>query len=77
VYIKWREVLAQKRAMLEILSKTTGRSQSQLDADMARPLYMQPGDALKYGVIDKIMQPGGKDDISGKVKGAVRPSVAI
>lgn len=59
VYIKWREVLAQKQAMLDILSETTGRSKAQLDADMARPLYMQPGDALTYGVIDKIMSKKG------------------
>ena len=67
LYIKWREVLSQKRAMLDILSKTTGHSKEKLDKDMARPLYMQPADALAYGVIDKIMVKGDGSAVSGKV----------
>lgn len=31
IQIKWREVLAQKQAMLKILSQTTGHSQEKLD----------------------------------------------
>jgi Clp protease len=31
IAIKWKEVLAQKNAMLEILSKTTGHSTTKLD----------------------------------------------
>lgn len=68
LYIKWREVLSQKRAMLDILSHTTGHSKEKLDKDMARPLYMQPADALAYGVIDKIMVKGEGDAVSGKVR---------
>eukprot|EP01023_Acetabularia_acetabulum_P050453 TRINITY_DN5460_c0_g1_i5.p1 TRINITY_DN5460_c0_g1~~TRINITY_DN5460_c0_g1_i5.p1 ORF type:complete len:305 (-),score=57.75 TRINITY_DN5460_c0_g1_i5:270-1184(-) len=57
VHIKWKEVLAQKQAFLEIMNKTTGHSLEKLDADMQRPLYMQPIDALEYGIIDKIVKP--------------------
>ncbi|KAK9817906.1 hypothetical protein WJX72_004042 [[Myrmecia] bisecta] len=56
IQIKWREVLAQKQALLAILSKTTGHSVAKLDKDMQRPLYMQPRDALEYGIIDGIVQ---------------------
>jgi ATP-dependent Clp endopeptidase proteolytic subunit ClpP len=68
VYIKWREVLAQKQSMLEIMHETTGHSREKLDADMARPLYMQPADAVAYNIIDKIMTPTSK--ISGNVLSA-------
>ena len=51
--------------MLAILSRTTGHSPEKLDADMQRPLYMQPRDALEYGVIDGIVTPEKKiiDDV--------------
>ena len=77
LYIKWREVLAQKVSTLDILHLTTGQTHAKLDADTARPLYMQPQDALEYGVIDRIMAPtekgkkGGQAvQISDSVKGA-------
>ncbi|DBA91429.1 hypothetical protein WJX79_009369 [Trebouxia sp. C0005] len=56
IQIKWREVLAQKQAMLKILSQTTGHSPEKLDKDMQRPLYMQPRDAIEYGVIDGVVR---------------------
>ena len=57
VEIKWREVLRQKLTFLSILSATTGHSVQKLDADLQRPLYMQPKDAIEYGVIDGIVEP--------------------
>ena len=41
IQIKWREVLAQKQAMLRILARTTGHSEEKLDKARA------PGRALK------------------------------
>lgn len=49
------QVLAQKQNYLSILSKTTGHSTEKLDFDMQRPLYMQPKDALAYGIIDQVI----------------------
>lgn len=65
VAIKWKEVLAQKQNMLRILAKHTGHSQEKLDKDMQRPLYMQPQDAIEYGIIDGIVTKKKKiiDDI--------------
>lgn len=73
VEIKWREVLRQKLTFLAILSHTTGNSITKLDADLQRPLYMQPKDAIEYGVIDGIVEPqrrvadvkGGGNDSGG------------
>lgn len=57
VAIKWKEVLGFKRELLRTLSLATGWPVEKLDADMQRPLYMRPSDALEYGVIDEIIQP--------------------
>lgn len=57
VAIKWKEVLGFKRELLRCLSLATGWPVDKLDADMQRPLYMRPEDALEYGVIDEIIQP--------------------
>lgn len=65
IQIKWKEVLTQKQNMLQILSRTTGHSVEKLDKDMQRPLYMQPRDAVEYGIIDGIVTPEKKiiDDV--------------
>ena len=68
VEIKWREVLAQKNNMLEIMSRTTGHDTKKLEKDMARPLYMQPKDAISYGIVDGIITP--TENIVGAVKSA-------
>jgi hypothetical protein len=57
VAIKWKEVLGFKRELLRTLSLATGWPVEKLDADMQRPLYMRPADALEYGVIDEVIQP--------------------
>ncbi|KFM22435.1 ATP-dependent Clp protease proteolytic subunit-related protein 3, chloroplastic [Auxenochlorella protothecoides] len=65
IAIKWKEVLIQKENMLNILSYTTGHSVEKLDKDLQRPLYMQPKDAIAYGVCDGIVTPERKivDDV--------------
>ncbi|KAK9834009.1 hypothetical protein WJX81_002750 [Elliptochloris bilobata] len=68
IAIKWREVLAQKQALLKIMSRHTGHSVDKLDKDMERPLYMQPQDALAYNVIDGVVRP--QTDIIDTVKNA-------
>ncbi|CAL5219333.1 g1145 [Coccomyxa viridis] len=68
IQIKWREVLEQKQALLEIMNQTTGHSIEKLDHDMQRPLYMQPKDAIEYGIIDGIVKP--QTDIIDEVMNA-------
>ncbi|GIL60686.1 hypothetical protein Vafri_15214 [Volvox africanus] len=60
VHIKWREVLDYKRELLRMLSIGTGLPVDKLDADMQRPMYMRPRDALEYGIIDEIIEPNAE-----------------
>ena len=80
IQIKWKEVLAQKKVYLDVLSKTTGQSEEKLDRDMQRPLYMQPADAVAYGVIDKVRgggRGGGPAACLGKVAVPCEPAGSI
>ena len=70
IAIKNREVQAQKNDMLGILSKHTGHSVEKLNADMQRPLYMQPKDALDYGIVDSVVESKRVENLIGDVKAA-------
>lgn len=67
IYIKWKEVLAQKTVYQDILAETTGQPVDKLDKDMQRPLYMQPKDAMAYGIIDKVLSKDEQaiDEVKG------------
>jgi len=68
VQIKWKEVLAEKKDFVSIMSRTTGQPPEKLDRDMQRPLYMQPLDALEYGIIDGIVQSQSEANLIDAVK---------
>ena len=38
-----------------ILSHHTGQSMETLDVDLARPKYLNPFEAINYGVIDRVL----------------------
>ena len=56
IQIRAKEVLENKRAVLEILSRNTGQPREKLEKDTDRMLYMTPQDALEYGLIDKVLE---------------------
>jgi len=68
--IKSREVQSQKKDMLSILSSHTGHSEEKLNADMQRPFYMQPKDALDYNIIDTVVESKRVENLIGDVKKA-------
>ncbi len=39
---------------LEILAKSTNKDTQTIEKDMNRPLYFDPSEAVKYGLIDKV-----------------------
>jgi ATP-dependent Clp protease protease subunit len=56
IQIRAKEVLENKKAVLEIFSLNTGQPIEKLEKDTDRMLYMTPQDALEYGLIDKVLE---------------------
>ncbi|MDB9495443.1 ATP-dependent Clp protease proteolytic subunit [Spirulina major CS-329] len=56
IQIRAKEVLANKRAMLGILAKSTQQDIERLEKDTDRMLYMTPPQAKDYGIIDKVLE---------------------
>ena len=50
------QVLKNKKSMLEILSCNTGKTIEELSKDSDRMSYLNPQEALEYGVIDRILK---------------------
>ena len=55
IQIRANEVIHNKKAMLEILSRNTGRSVDQLSKDSDRMSYLNPHEAVDYGIIDRVL----------------------
>jgi ATP-dependent Clp protease, protease subunit len=56
IEIHAQEVLAMTRRMAEILAKHTGQPFEQVMADIDRDRFMTPDEALRYGLIDKLVE---------------------
>ncbi len=56
IQIRAKEVIHNKQAMLEILSKNTGRTIEQLTKDSDRMSYLNPNQAVDYGLIDRVLK---------------------
>jgi ATP-dependent Clp protease protease subunit len=55
IQIRAKEVLHNKRTMLEMLSTNTGKSIEQLSKDSDRMTYLTAQEALEYGLIDRVL----------------------
>ncbi|NDJ18359.1 ATP-dependent Clp protease proteolytic subunit [Myxacorys almedinensis] len=56
IQIRAKEVLDNKRSLLDILSTNTGQPIEKLAKDTDRMLYMTPYDAKEYGLIDRVVE---------------------
>ncbi len=65
IQIRAEEVLKNKKSMLEILSRNTGKSIEELSKDSDRMSYLSPQEALDYGVIDRILT--SQKDLPNKI----------
>lgn len=54
IQLQAKEILAQKQICAAILSERTGQPIQKILEDSERDFYMNPEEALKYGLIDKI-----------------------
>ena len=65
IQIRAEEVLKNKKSMLEILSRNTGKTIAELSKDSDRMSYLNPQEALDYGVIDRILT--SQKDLPNKI----------
>lgn len=56
IQIRAKEVLANKTATLDILSRNTGQSPEKIAKDTDRMFYMTPQQAKEYGIIDRVLE---------------------
>jgi ATP-dependent Clp protease, protease subunit len=56
IQIRAKEVIANKTAILDILSNATGQTPDKLSKNMDRMLYMTPPEAKEYGLIDRVLE---------------------
>lgn len=65
IHIKWKEVAAQQKSIIGILSSTTGHSEEKIYKDIQRPRYMDAKAAIAYGIVDKVVDQEARvtDDV--------------
>lgn len=56
IQIRAKEVIANKTAIMEILSKNTGQPPEKISKDTDRMFYMTPAEAKEYGLIDRVLE---------------------
>ena len=56
IQIRAKEVITNKRAVLEIFSRNTDQPVEKLEKDTDRMFYMTPQEAKEYGLIDKVLE---------------------
>ena len=68
IEIHAKEVLELKRRLNEIMARHTGRTEQQVEQDLERDNFMSSTEAVKYGLIDTVLEqrtelpPEEKDD---------------
>ncbi|KAL6501534.1 ATP-dependent Clp protease proteolytic subunit-related protein 4, chloroplastic [Orobanche gracilis] len=50
-----KDVRRTKDLLIRIYSEHTGKSPEEIEADMRRPKYFSPSEAVDYGIIDKVL----------------------
>ena len=55
IQIQAKEILFLRTKMHELMSKHTGRPVEQIERDFDRDYYMSAGEAMAYGIIDKVV----------------------
>ena len=64
IEIEAKELVRTKKIFLEIMSRHTNKTTDELEKDVDRNNYMNAQEALKYGIIDRVVEPRNKMDIS-------------
>lgn len=56
IQIRAKEVLANRKTMIDILAENTGQTAEKIIKDMDRVFYLSPNDAVEYGLIDRVLE---------------------
>ncbi|MGG6295877.1 ATP-dependent Clp protease proteolytic subunit [Leptolyngbya sp. AN02str] len=56
IQIRAKEVLANRTAVLDILSRNTGQPAEKIAKDTDRTFYLTPYEAMEYGLIDRVLE---------------------
>ena len=68
IEIQAREVLFARERLNELMAEHTGQTVEQIGEDVDRDRYMSPAEAVDYGLIDRIIEPGDQASGSGPKK---------
>lgn len=60
IQIHAKEIIKTKAELSSILAECTGKTQEQINKDTDRDLYMTAEEAVAYGVVDQIFNPGNR-----------------
>jgi ATP-dependent Clp protease protease subunit len=60
IQIHAKEIVKTKRELNGILSEATGKPMDVIEKDTERDLYMNAQEAVAYGVVDEIFNPGNR-----------------
>ncbi|MGE0197167.1 MAG: ATP-dependent Clp protease proteolytic subunit [Simkaniaceae bacterium] len=60
IHIQAQEIIYQKRLLATIIAEHTGQPLEKVIEDSERDYYMSPENAVKYGLIDKVVTPTKK-----------------
>ncbi len=56
IEISARRILKNREALNKILAKNTGQTLSKIEKDVDRDFFMDPEEAKKYGIVDKVIE---------------------
>ncbi|CAK8562672.1 unnamed protein product [Lathyrus sativus] len=58
-----KEITRVKKELVKLLARHTEKTTEQIEADVRRPKYFSPSEAIEYGIIDKVLynERGSKD----------------
>ena len=56
IEIQTKEIIKTKKRLNEIYSKHTGKDLKEVESIMERDKYFSPAEAIKFGLIDKVVE---------------------
>ena len=60
IQIHAKEIIKTKKELNQILAEATGKTPEQIQKDTERDMYMNAQEAVAYGVVDEVFNPGNR-----------------